>query len=126
MGESAAPAATAPIELPGYMRLAYHPENPIALADLPTDFYAVQLLAMTSREELEAYADARGVPGMSATRVERDGTLYYVLLLGVYESRAKAEAALADLPPSLADLEPWVRNLGSLQAAMKRAELLEN
>jgi DamX protein len=115
-----------PADLPDYLRLAYQPAAPIALADLPPDFYAIQLLAMDSRSELETYVEATGVPGMSAAPVERNGGLYYVLLLGVYESRADAEAAAQDLPAPFADRNPWIRSLGSLQAAMARGAALHS
>lgn len=113
-----------PAELPNYQRLAYQPAAPIALVDLPPDLYAVQLLAMSSRSALAAYAAAKGVPELSAAPVERNGTLYYVLLLGIYESLDNAEAAIQDLPAQLADLNPWIRSIGSLQAAMARGAAL--
>jgi len=113
-----------PAAAPDYQRLAYQPSAPIALADLPSDFYTIQLLAMNSRSELEVYVQEAGVPGMSAAPVELNGALYYALLLGVYESRANAERALQGLPAAFADLNPWIRSLKSLQAAMTRAAAL--
>ena len=118
------PADAATEQAPAYARLAYQPEEPTALMDLPADFYAVQLMAMSKAETLEAYVQAMGLPGLSAARVERDGEPFYVLLLGVYRSRADAETAIEELPAPLEEFNPWVRRLGSLQAAMLRAEAL--
>ena len=104
------------------MRLAYQPETPTALVDLPPAFHVVQLIAMKTPAALEAYAAEKALPGFSAAPVEKDGELYFVLLLGVYETHSDAEAAVASLPATLADADPWIRPLGSLQAAMRRAE----
>lgn len=98
--------------------------EPQSLMQLPRDFYAVQMLAMTSREELDDFTARHDLAGLQAARVERDGTLYYVLLLGVYPSLEQARDALADLPRGLSGVEPWIRPVGSLQAAMARADAL--
>ncbi|MDZ7669975.1 MAG: SPOR domain-containing protein [Gammaproteobacteria bacterium] len=108
--------------VPEHARLAYQPPEPVALTELPDDFYAVQLIAMSSKKALEAFVQRERLEGMSAARVERDGELFYVLLLGIYESEAIARRAVATLPPPLQDAGPWIRRLGSLQAAIQRAD----
>ena len=57
-----------------------------------------------------------------AARVESNGKFYYVLLLGIYETLTNAKAAAASRPESLINIEPWIRKLGSLQAAVERAD----
>ena len=94
------------------------------LKDVPPDYYVVQLLAMQSKEALEEFAARKELHGMSAARVERDGRLFYVLLLGVYSDRQRAEAASANLPVELAGFAPWVRRADSLQRAMARGDEL--
>jgi len=111
-------------ELPTHVRLAYQPSKPTLLEDLPSEFFTVQLLAMSSKTTLEAYVRDHGLKGLSAARIENDGGLYYVLLLGVYETEALARQAAADLPPPLDEASPWIRPLGSLQEAMQRADQL--
>jgi DamX protein len=106
------------------VRLAYRPPEAVPLTELPRDFYAVQLIAMNTREELEAFVQRHGIEGVSAARVERDDALYYVLLLGIYETLDKARRAVADLPGPFRDTTPWIRPLGSLQSAMARADTL--
>jgi len=108
--------------VPEHARLAYQPPEPVALTELPDDFYAVQLIAMSSKEALEAFVQRERLESVSAARVERDGELFYVLLLGIYESEAIAQRAVATLPMALQDTGPWIRRLGSLQAAMRRAD----
>ena len=90
--------------------------------EMPGSHYAIQLIAMKTSEELDEFVRRHGLDGTLATRVERQGELYYVLLLGVYEVLREAEDAKAGLPTALRDAEPWIRPLSSLQAAMGRAE----
>ena len=54
---------------------------------------------------------------MTAARVEKEGELFYVLILGVYESETIARDASAELPDALVGTQPWIRKLGSLQTA---------
>ena len=122
--EPEAVAAPEPDARPAYARLAYQPPEPTALLDLPSTFYAVQLLAMPTPDALEAYARQKGLPELSAAPIEKDGERLFVLLLGIYETRGDAEAAVAELPETLADVDPWIRPLGSLQTAIRRAESL--
>ncbi len=94
------------------------------LVDLPAEFFAVQIVALSSKQALESYVKERNLIGMSAARVEKDGKLYYVLLLGIYQTRERAELAAADRPPPLKDIKPWIRRLGSLQTSMIKADKL--
>jgi len=121
---SSAGSSPADDNLPEHVRLAYRPDGPVALTDLPEDFYAVQLLAMSSKQALESFVAREQISGMSAARVERDGELYFVLLLGIYESADIARQAVASLPAEIGGAEPWIRPLGSLQSAMLRANSL--
>jgi hypothetical protein len=98
--------------------------TPGSFLNMPAEFYAVQLMAMPSRERLEAYIREHNLTDMSATRIARAGELYYVLILGVYETRELAETASRDVPPPLDEREPWIRSLGNLQDAMIRANAL--
>jgi septal ring-binding cell division protein DamX len=113
-----------PSDIPTYQQLAYMPDEAVQLIDLPADFYAVQILAMTSRQALEDYADEHDLPSMAAARVARNGELYYVLLLGVYRDKPTAEEAAAQLPERIMSQNPWVRSMKSLQEAIANADRL--
>ena len=110
--------------LPLYRQIAFQPEGPTALADLPGSFYAIQLIAMSSREDLEQFIADNDLPMMSGAVVERDGERFYALLAGIYTDRETAERAARSLPDALSAHGPWVRSMASLQAAMKLAEQL--
>jgi len=107
-----------------YVRLSYRPERPIPLLELPANFWTVQLVALSSKEALEAYARTDDLQDMSAARIANDGVVYYALLLGVYESRALAEEATKDMPAPFDELDGWIRSLKSLQSAMAAADRL--
>ncbi len=110
--------------MPLYRRLAYRPTDYVRLNELPPEFYVVQLVAVQTREALEEYAAREQLKNMTAARVERGGKLFYVLLLGIYEDRVRADRAATSLPPEFEDFEPWVRSLGSLQEAIARGDEL--
>ncbi len=119
-----ATSTTAPEDasIPKHVRLAYVPAEPTPILDLPPEYYAVQMLAMSSKELIEEYVTEHQLRGMSAARVENNGELYYVLVLGIYTTLERAQDAATDLPSPLDSSEPWIRPLGSLQAAMRRAD----
>jgi septal ring-binding cell division protein DamX len=118
------PTAAPATELPTYIRLAYQPAAPVPILDMPAEFYAVQLIAMTNRQRLEEYIAINQLEGMTAARTERNGEIYYVLILGIYENRGLAERASLEIPPPLDTTEPWIRELGTLQEAMLRGDAL--
>ena len=110
--------------LPLYQQLSFQPEGPTALTDLPATFYAIQLIALSSREDLEQFIADNNLPVMSGAMVERDGERFYALLAGIYTDRETAERAARSLPDELRAHGPWVRSMESLQAAIERAEQL--
>ncbi len=120
---TASPSPSDTAAVPDYQRLAYHPAQPRPIRDLPDDYYALQVLAMPSRRALDRFIGKHRIRGASGARVESGGGLYYVLLLGIYETRAAARQAAATLPPPFGEVTAWVRSLGSLKSAMKRADV---
>ncbi len=109
-------------DIPKHVRLSYKPDRPVSILDLPEDFWAVQLVALSSPEALEEYVARHKMRGMSAARIWNGEQLFYILLLGIYETRAIAEEAITDLPPPFNLHAPWIRPLGSLQRAMMAAD----
>lgn len=116
----AAAPRPAPADLPLYRRLAHQLDDQ-SLLDLPSAYYALQLFAATSPDRVEEVAVEHGLQGMAGARVDRDGQIFYVLLVGIYATREAAEQAQASLPANVRAMQPWVRRVGGLQAAMRRA-----
>ena len=111
-------------DLPLYVQLSYKPGQPINISKLPPEFYVVQLMSLTEKANLEAYFAKHKLIGLSAARVESNGQILYVLLLGIYENYANAQQASENMPADLSDIKPWIRSLKSLQKAMLRADEL--
>lgn len=84
---------------------------------LDADGYTIQLIALPSAERLEAFARERGVPGLVATSITKDGKTHYVLLLGSFPDKSSALTAAEHLPEGLQDLKPWVRPMANLLSA---------
>jgi septal ring-binding cell division protein DamX len=119
-----APAAVDTSNLPDYQRLAYVPEKPTSLLELPPHFWVVQLMAVSSKEFLESYAAEHNLRGLSAARIASGERLFFVLILGIYETRDRAEQAKSNMPPPYDkyNSRALLRTLGSLQDAMRKAD----
>lgn len=52
-------------------------------------------------------------------RAERAGAPWYVVVYGLFATRAEAEATLNRLPQALAASGPWVRSLSAAQAEIR-------
>ena len=116
------PAEPPPVEVPRHIALSYRPAEPVALLDLPADFYAVQLVAVSSKKDLEEFAERHQIRGMSAARTYSQNQMFYILLLGIYETYDNAELAVDSLGPPFDETQPWIRRVGSLQRAIQAAD----
>ncbi|MYE13783.1 MAG: hypothetical protein F4X99_19435, partial [Gammaproteobacteria bacterium] len=103
---------------------SYRPSEPVPLTEVPPHYSGGPRGAL-GRKEPPEYSGARTARGgMAAARVERGGQLFYVLLLGVFPTRAAADEAAANLPAALSEFDPWVRRVESLQEAIRRGDAL--
>jgi len=93
-----------------------------SILDLPADYIAVQLIAMPSQASLDKFTARHRLHGLSAARVLADEQIRYVLLLGIYATRDEAEAAAAAAPPPFDSRDLWLRDVGSLQQAIRAAD----
>ena len=85
--------------------------------------YVVQLAAVRNRKTLEDFVANNELRGLLTLRIESDGNLLHVLLLGTdYADRKQAQAAIDNLPAEFAPFNPWIRSVGSLRNASRSAE----
>lgn len=109
-------------EVPEYVWLAYEPETPTRIEDLPDDMYAVQLIAVSTKEKATQYVeDETWLVEPTGVRVLSNGKPYYVILLGIYETKRRAELAVRSVADEVGGNKPWIRSLSSLQTAIKDA-----
>ena len=86
------------------------------------DDYTVQLIALESMTAVDQFATEIGLAGLHRVRIESGDQVFYALLLGAYTDRGAANRAVGGLPGKLQSLEPWVREIGPLQEAIRRAQ----
>ena len=97
------------------------PPTPHPVLEWAAGHYAVQLIALRSDEAVTAVIERLAIPELLRVRVESGGRLFHVLLLGDYADRRDAEIASARMVQRMPSLEPWVRSVGPLQEAVRRA-----
>ncbi len=85
----------------------------------PAGHFTIQLIALASADELTAFADRHGLPRerLARFRQQRGGRTLHVLTLGAYPDRSSAQSAVADLPPAVRRLGPWIRTIASVREA---------
>jgi septal ring-binding cell division protein DamX len=90
--------------------------------DKPADYYAVQLVAMHRLENILRFARQNGLEDPLYARISNNGSEWYVLLLGIYPDRDAARNATQSWKQSgNPRVQPWVRKLGPLQRAVRKA-----
>lgn len=108
-GEAKAAAALAATGSSAPPETAAPPIQTVAVGDSP---FALQILGSHRREDLLTHAARLSLPSKVYIRQEsRRGRPWYVLIYGLYPSRAQAQEGLASLPPSLRAPKPWIRSL---------------
>jgi len=113
---SAAVAAAAPATAGGPAQAGGESASTADAAETarPSDepSYAVQLVGYFDRERMLAFATRDDLPEPVYYREETyRGRPWYVLIHSLHPSYERAAAALAELPPPLADLDPLIRRL---------------
>lgn len=88
----------------------------------PAGFYAVQLIALQSERQILNYARDNGLKYPLYAQIQSQGRTLYVLLLGCYPDRLSAARAKDEwgITKKLTS-KPWIRDLGSLQDAIRLA-----
>ena len=116
----AAEASSAEPEPPPAATPAQLPAD--ALAGVPATHYAIQLIALNSASALREFVAERQLSGTTQVRVESDGRVLFALLAGTYPTREAAARAMVEMGPEALALNPWLRTVGDLRAAIARAD----
>ena len=103
------------------------PDEPVRadrqpVLEWPAGHYAVQLVALESEQAVAGLADRIAIAGLVRARVASGGRLFHVLLVGPFAERLDAASAAAGAVRQMPSLEPWVRSVGALQAAVRRGQ----
>ncbi len=90
------------------------------LMSQPTSLYSIQLVTVSSGERALAYIDNQRNPSdFGSYRLQRDGRILYVVVYGLFDTRAQAEAASKSLPVEVGNVQPWVRPIGQIHGAIR-------
>ena len=116
-----APSSAAPEPLPA---VTPAPLPADALGGVPATHYAIQLIALNSATALREFVAQRQLSGTTPVRVESDGRVLFALLAGTYPTREAAARAMVEMGPEALALNPWLRTVGDLRAAIARADQL--
>jgi TPR repeat protein len=82
--------------------------------------FTLQIGSVTSEQAILSFIRDGGIAAEAGyVAVVIDGVTRYNALYGSYPSYAEAQRAAENLPPSLRDVKPWIRNFGILQKLLK-------
>lgn len=114
------PAITVPSESQAAIPKSSTMEN---ILQTPPDHFAVQLIALRDLAGVQEYATLNGIQDPLLVKIRNDETDWYILLLGVYPDRTLAESAKREWETAkVLRVQPWIRQLGGLQEAMRLAQ----
>ena len=84
------------------------------ISETPADYFAVQVVASSTIENLNAFATKYSLSNELTAQVTVNNKTWNVLLLGTYATLEQAKEALAGIQDKV-DTSPWIRSVGSLQ-----------
>jgi len=87
-----------------------------SLSEQPAEYFVVQVVASSTMQQLSDFAKQNQMSDQWVAETTVDGKVWYVLMLGVYPTKAEADVALESV--SAMDTQPWVRSVRSLQTVM--------
>ena len=105
------------------MEVATPVEEPTdLLSEYSNSSYAIQLIALRTLDEVSEYTDRLNLNPQMYVKIRSQDSDWYVVLLGIYETRAEADAAseewASNHDPSA---RPWVRPIHPLKKAANLA-----
>jgi septal ring-binding cell division protein DamX len=117
---------SAAINFDALAQATVRPDTITALLERSPEHFAVQLTATETEALANGFISNYELDSEELMTLElaQEDDFYYVVLLGVYDTFAAAEAAVKSLPESLADEQPWIRPLASIQSGITDAEAL--
>ncbi len=82
--------------------------------------YTLQILGVHDRQTLKKFIAKHHLNDLATFKTTYRNKNWYVLVYGIYPTRAMAEEALAELPASLRqNTQPWARSLDSIQKVIE-------
>ena len=89
-----------------------------SLSEQPASMFAVQVVASSSMDQLNYFVQQNQLSDEWVAETSVDGKVWFVLMSGVYGTKAEAEQALEGLQEL--GTQPWIRAVGSVQSVMSQ------
>jgi len=103
--------AVLPATQPGGVPIAADPDNPWMRAK-HSGYFTIQILAAHKNKSVTSFMKQHRMDETTAKHhTQQKPQEWFEVFYGIYETRNEARAALANLPPSLSALKPWVRQI---------------
>ena len=114
------PASPPPVPIEVESALAAGVRDEAWLLSRSPTLYTVQLVTFSSEARARSFLATQAQPEQFATyRLQREDKTLFIVVWGLFESRAEANEAAESLPASVGDLRPWARSLGHIQANIR-------
>lgn len=86
----------------------------------PGDHYTVQIMGSRSEDSVKRFvARELGALNHGYFETRYQNQPWYVVVMGEFVSREAANRALSDLPSTIRELDPWIRNLADIQSDIR-------
>ncbi|CBL46471.1 Hypothetical protein HDN1F_28880 [gamma proteobacterium HdN1] len=92
-------------------------------AGVPSSHYVIQLASSSSEASLAAFASHHAISlrsqPLAIVGSQQNGRVWNFLTFGNFNTEAQAQAALAALPQSLRQNQPWIRQISTMPVAAR-------
>lgn len=93
--------------------------NTQAIKNAAASSYTLQLNASSNSANLNAWAKKENLQNYVVYQTSRNGQPWYVMVSGVYATKADAERAVSSLPAGVQSNKPWTKPIRQVQSEMK-------
>ena len=122
-----APAVKAPVAVEAPVAQAQtKPAAPVAsqgntqaIKNAASSSYTLQLNASSNSANLNAWAKKENLQNYTVYQTSRNGQPWYVMVSGIYASKAEAERAVSSLPAGVQSNKPWTKPIRQVQSEIK-------
>lgn len=90
-----------------------------AIKNAASSSYTLQLNASSNSANLNAWAKKENLQNYIVYQTSRNGQPWYVMVSGVYASKAEAERAVSGLPAGVQSNKPWTKPIRQVQSEIK-------
>ncbi|GAA4900707.1 AAA family ATPase [Ferrimonas pelagia] len=95
------------------------------LLQRPADSYVLQLAVFSYPKLIAGFMASHGIDDdVTVYRIDRQPQPWYVLVLGGFEDRQAAAAALAQMPEGIQSLSPYIKSMAAVQKELSEEQLL--